>query len=334
MSELTPVEIIPEETGIVSRETLEQFKSLYYLIKSKRDTEIILFSKNKTFRRCDLLQLQEKFKEKLRLHTVLTSIVNVVVSLSNKEFKTFGSWESFVNYDWEIADTTQYISIEWDFNILIPELANQIPQTHTMKVRIGREMRPNEMIQVIFQGGDDTDLEEAASQVVCKIDFVNPTICEELKSMISRWYDSLPENNEDQKIVNIIVRNNQKIYEFIILSFLTSCAIFLNYLAHKVNFNSGDNVQKIFLFSSATIITFYMSYRIGGIFGGRTIRKTVEKFKKNPIFEFTKGDSNKIPEVKKHNGRLIGQLSVDLAISIIANLAAWGIGELIVKLAK
>jgi hypothetical protein len=333
MSDISKIDDL-SETGIVPKDTLEQFKALYYLIKAKRDTEVILFNKNKSFRRCDLLQLHDRVKDKLRLHTVLTNTVCVVVSLSNKEFKTFGTWESFVSYDWEIAESTQYISIEWDFNLLIPELQNQIPQTHTLKIRIGREIRPNEMIQVIFQGGDDTDLEEAASQVVCKIDFVNATICEELKGMMSRWYDGLPINSQEQKVVKFVVKNNQKVREFIILSFLTSCAILLNYIAHKFNFSNGDLVQKIFLFSSITIITFYIFYRSGGLFANRAIGHTVERFKKNPIFEFTNGDNNKITEVAAHNRKLVGKLSIDLVISIIANVIAWGLGELIVKLIK
>ena len=48
------------------------------------------------------------------------------------------------------------------------------------------------MIQVVFQGGDEYELEEAQAQMSCKIDFINAQICNQLKTIVSEWYEALP----------------------------------------------------------------------------------------------------------------------------------------------
>lgn len=49
-----------------------------------------------------------------------------------------------------------------------------------MRVRIGNSLKPSEMIQVVFQGGDEYEFEEAQAQMSCKIDFINTQICNQL----------------------------------------------------------------------------------------------------------------------------------------------------------
>lgn len=78
-----------------------QFKSLYYLIKGKRDTDIKLFTDHKQFSFSDIVELNDKVYRKLKLHELITDIVNVTVGLDNKKIKTFGNWTEFRNTDLE-----------------------------------------------------------------------------------------------------------------------------------------------------------------------------------------------------------------------------------------
>ena len=207
------------EVAIIDESQIKQFQSLYYLIKGKRDTDIKLFTEFKQFSFQDVLELNDKVYKVLELHQLVTDILNVNVGLENKEIKTFGSWNEFKNTDWNISARTKYITIEWDFNLLFQNQFHNVPQTHTMRVRIGNSLKPSEMIQVVFQGGDEYELEEAQAQMSCKIDFINAQICNQLKTIVSEWYEALPKNSDDHKLIKLILKHEVKIQNFIILSF-------------------------------------------------------------------------------------------------------------------
>lgn len=201
-----------QEVAIIDENQIKQFQSLYYLFKGKRDTEIKLFDSYKQFSYQDIIELNDKVYKKLELHEKLTDLVHVTVGLDNNEIRTFGNWYEFTQTDWQISARTKYISLEWDFNIILPNQVHKVPQTHTLRVRIGNNLKPSEMIQVVFQGSEEYELEEVQSQMVCKIDFVNAQICSELKTVVSEWYEALLRNSEDHKLIKSILKHEVKTY--------------------------------------------------------------------------------------------------------------------------
>jgi len=312
---------------------------LYYLIKGKRDTDIKLFTEFKQFSFEDVLELNDKVYKILEVHKLITDIVNVNVGLENKEIKTFGNWNEFKNTDWNISARTKYISIEWDFNLLFQNQFHNVPQTHTMRVRIGNSLKPSEMIQVVFQGGDEYELEEAQAQMSCKIDFINAQICNQLKITVSEWYEALPKNSEEHKLIKFILKHEVKFQNLIVFSFLTSAIILLNYLFsisinNEIEILPKDINQKMFFFITLSIGVFYMFYKFGQLLSNRMMHKQINKLKRNPMFEFTKGDKNRFTEVRKENKQLINGLFVTLLIGLSINGLTALIGfilELILK---
>ena len=326
-------------TEVAAPDQIEQFKSLYYLLKGKRDTDIKLFKDFKQFRYRDIIELNEKVYKKLRLHELITDTNSVVVSLSNKEIKSFGSWHEFVKFDWNIAATTSYITLEWDFNLILPNQTHNIPQTHNLRVRIGNGLRPNEMIQVIFQGDGETDLDEVQSQVVCKIDFVNSQIASELKTIVSDWYDSLPNNSEDHTIIRFLLKNKMSMQYGIIILFLIAGVVITNYISsyylnNLPTTNTNALLQTFFLISSSSFIVLYFFYACGMTFSRRVISKRIDRFERNPMFEFTKGDENKLAQTLKDNTSTIYKLLKDLGLAILINILAFGIGHYFPQIAQ
>ena len=327
------------EVAIIDESQIKQFQSLYYLIKGKRDTDIKLFTEFKQFSFQDVLELNDKVYKVLELHQLVTDILNVNVGLENKEIKTFGSWNEFKNTDWNISARTKYITIEWDFNLLFQNQFHNVPQTHTMRVRIGNSLKPSEMIQVVFQGGDEYELEEAQAQMSCKIDFINAQICNQLKTIVSEWYEALPKNSDDHKLIKLILKHEVKIQNFIILSFITSAIILLNYLFsisvnNDVEILPKDINQKMFFFLTLSIGVFYIFYKSGQLLSNRMMNKQINKLKRNPMFEFTKGDKNRFAEIKTENEKLIKGLFVTILIGLSINGLSALIGyviEIIVK---
>jgi hypothetical protein len=319
---------------VIDENQLTQFKSLYYLIKGKRDTDIKLFTDYKQFAYDCILELNDKVYRKLELHELVTDIVNVTVGLDNKEIKSFGSWSEFKKFDWIISARTKYITIEWDFNLILPNQEHKIPQTHTMRVRIGNNLKPSEMIQFVFQGGDEYELEESQSQMSCKIDFVNSQICNELKSVVSDWYDALPNNSEDHKLIKAILRHEVKLQNFIVLSFITSSIILINYLFsafvnQSVWFLPQNNDHRLFAFLTYSIPIIYIFLKSGQLYSNRMIRKQIRRLRRNPMFEFTKGDKNKFAEVKKENKKHLKELVFTFVLGLGINGISALIGYLI-----
>lgn len=328
-----------DEIVIIDESQIKNFQSLYYLIKGKRDTDIKLFTEFKQFSFQDILELNDKIYKVLELHKLITDIVNVNVGLENKEIKTFGSWNEFKNTDWNISARTKYITMEWDFNLLFQNQFQNVPQTHTMRVRIGNSLRPSEMIQVVFQGGDEYELEEAQSQMSCKIDFINAQICNQLKAIVSEWYDALPKNSEEHKLIKFILKHEVKFQNLIVFSFLTSAIIFLNYLfsismKYEIKILPKDINQKMFFFLTLSIGIFYLFYKSGQLLSSRMMNKQINKLKRNPMFEFTKGDKNRFAEVKADNKRILKGLFFTILIGLSINALSALIGfiiELILK---
>jgi hypothetical protein len=321
---------------LAKQEQLENFKSLYYFFKSKRDTDIKLYNENKQFRKRDISELNNKINEKIRLHRHLTKTTQVTIGLENGHVIPFGTWESFENFDWNCSETTKYLSIEWDFNVLLEnQFFEEIPQTHTLRVRMGNGLKPSEMIQVIFMGGDEHELEEAQSQMVSKIDFVNAQICADFKNIVSEWYKSLPKNSADQWFVPILVKNREKVRQLMTILFLVSgvvlCqGIFNKYFTLKKDLKESKDLLIGFYFALGyTFVLMYFFYIIGKLYSNRIIDKTIERLRRYPMFEFTKGDENNKKETDLKNNKLVKQLILGVVISILANITSFGISELL-----
>lgn len=325
--------------AVIDEVQIKQFQSLYYLIKGKRDTDIKLFTEIKQFSFQDILELNQKVYKVLELYTKVTDIINVTIGFEDKEIKTFGNWNQFKNTDWNISSRTKYITIEWDFNLILQNQFHQVPQTHTMRIRIGNNLKPSEMIQVVFQGDDEYELEEAQSLMSCKIDFINAQICNHLKTTVEEWYKSLRTNSEDHKLIKLILKYDNLITSFVTLSFITSSVILLNYLykisvQYNVSFLPTDTNQKMFLFLTGSIAVFYLFYKLGSHFSARMMRKQIGKLRRNPIFEITKGDKNRFLEINKENSKYIKGLVWTIILGLATNGLSAIIGSIFEYFAK
>lgn len=326
MTEIIHQENSKQIIALEKQSLLENFKSLYYLFKSKRDTDIKLHNEYKQFRKRDITELNSKIDEKIRLHRYLTKTTQVTIGLENGHVIPFGTWESFESFDWNRSETTKYLSIEWDFNILINNpFHEEIPQTHTLRIRMGNGLKPSELIQVFFLGGDEHELEEVQSQMVSKIDFVNAQICADFNNIVSEWYKALPKNSKDQWFVPILANNKEKVRQLITILFLVAgvvlCqGIFNNLYTLKIDGSEAKVILTKYYFAQGyTIVIMYLFYIIGKFYSNRIIDRTIERLRRYPMFEFTKGDENKKEETDSKNKKLIKKLIYGIVISVAAN---------------
>lgn len=316
---------------ILYNQTLEQFKSLFYLVKGKRDTQIKLYFDDKTFSRNCLIELNEKVQEKLSIHSVSNKLTNISINLSGNHIKSYGNWQEFLNEKWDTSNRTENITINWDFEMELPNRVHTLPQTHSLKVRLGSELKPNEIFHIMMVGSDEFELEESQAQMVAKVDFVNNTIATELLAIVNDWYNALPQKDEENYVNKFLNKHSSKfmiITEIFII--LAGLSLFFPIAKHLLiisnsKLTNSDYLTINFYLVAGVFIMFTIFSRLGGYYS-RKIHRTIDKLQGTPIFEFTKGDENELSKINKKNKSLRNEIYKKLIISILSSGILYGIG--------
>lgn len=300
---------------------LETFKSMYYILKAKRDTDIKLYDDDKSFTFDDFKELNRKIYTKLNNHIYATDMVNIVVGMKNKESISFGNWAQFCDYDWNTSQVVKYIALEWTFQINLPE--KPVPQEHSIRIKIGNDLTPNEVISLLFANGNDIDIEEAQAQMACKIDFVNPQFCSELFSVVTEWYNALPINGS---------RGRHRMYKWlaghdnIITTLIQSLLLLAGILCINVCYAIlGDHLtqmpnglQNIRVLSGGFLLL-YIFYTIGKFLARHAFNK-LAKLQRPQTIEITKGDKNAHSKIINRNKKLLYGIIKDFAIALVVNI--------------
>ena len=334
---MTP-ELLPNQQDANSvslyNQTLEQFKSLFYLVKGKRDTQIKLYSDNKSFSRASLIELNEKIQNKLLLHSVTNKLITISVILSNNHIKSFGNWQEFLNELWDTSEKTESVTITWDFEMVLPNRGHTLPQTHSLKVRFGRELKPNEILHIMMVGGDEFELEESQAQMVAKVDFVNATIATELLQKVNDWYKALPLKEAENSANQLLNKHSRKlmlITEILIilagLSLFFPIAQYLLLTADSISTNT-QYLKFNFYLVAGVFISFTIFTRIGSYYSHK-LDNSIDRLQGTPLFEFTSGDKNELTRILKKNKGLRSEIYMKLFISLISSSILYAVGYLI-----
>ena len=318
--------ITQEDINSVPTLRMEEYQAFYHWLNAKPDSEIKIFPNNRRFKFDDIKELNGKIAEKLKLHKIVSNSSSITLFLSNRRVLEFGSWDKFINHDFAISAETKAISIIWDFYIQLESY--KLPQRHTIKLRIGSHLKPGEFIQLLWQGDDELAIEEAASHVVCKVDFINPVICNELFGIVSEWHEALTKNIYQNKNHNVLKRHHAKIESSLVVLFLVAgtfvIAPILNLINAKYHFITADtfHISPIIIGLSAWAIAMYVFYIMGRFYSDRT-SKLIDNISPLYYFEVTKGDRNKIEESKADNKKIVGKIIKEFSIALVIDIIAF-----------
>lgn len=296
---------------------LDTFKSVYYLLNAKPDTDIKVFWDDKKICFRDILDLNYKVQEKIRNHQMVTNITKVTVVLSNNRVQEFTTWAEFERYDWDIPAHTQTITVFWEMNFLLPH--HTLPQPHSMQLRLGSSVKPQEMFHLLISK-ESYEIKESFANAVCKIDFINSVICNELFVIVGEWHKCLPNLETYNKFQKLLFRHPSRIEEFIKLSFLFSSVFILLSVTHYFAANvqiistSVEFYEKSYKWVGFSFLFVYTLYMVGKVFA-LWVLKTMKKLNNYPIFGFTKGDKNKLDSLREKNNKLLGEIFFKLSVS-------------------
>ena len=270
---------------------LSNANALLSLLHGKSDSICRLFNREILVSKKDLSSLNDSMVDKLSLHNVQAITTSIDITFSSKRILTFKSWEEFIRFDFNTINSyTKSIFIQWDFLALINNY--EVPQRHTVSVRISSTPNPSDFFKILLSGGFDENhnLDIQSSTMICKVDFVNNTLAEELVNVAEHW-NSLCECATSKKgpvrqflylhknvlanitevctslclalllaiVAKIYIQNNSLIIsnEFLLYSLviIVSLSSLIKKLAHasgQITYNSFGNLMDTHIFSIST----------------------------------------------------------------------------------
>ncbi len=321
-------ELVPTSNQNLPAEfNLETFKSLYYWINARPDTHVKLYEDEKIVSLEDILRLNDKIQKKIENHDIFTNITSITLSFDDGEIQSFNAWQAFKEYQWTIPSKTESISLLWDISVKLPNY--QLAQKHTLKVRIGSSLRPNELFHIMTNSDDILEINETVSFIVCKVDFINVVLSKELIFNVTEWYKTLKPVEQESKILKFVSKQNQNIARagHYLTTFIGLCLL---YLAFRIHFHyiEFDNYspKQIYLDAFLWLLLIFSVYFVfnllGSIFGQKIYTK-INSYKSRHCFHVTTGDQNEQAKIEAKNRKISSNLFWNFLIRIIISISTF-----------
>lgn len=290
---------------------LSDLKSLFYQLNAKPDTEIRLLPRGKTIELSDIRSINEQVGDKIRNYDVIAQISSITFILSNRKIKDFSTWAEFEREKWDtINERVESLSITWDMQLKLPMY--ELPQRHSLKLRIGNAVPLKDMFQIAITSDDLSELLEAGSHGICKVDFVNSIIAAELLNIISNWHEGLDDLPEPAVIQRFFRKQGNLMSEIIKylfpVLFLIIASLYSDYLNPMLGIGSEISMNHIQKISILLAVLFSSGIIIGGKVE-RSIDIKISKFESFPSFLITRGDEKAKNEFEKNNDKLAKQIT-------------------------
>ena len=303
--------------------SLEDFKALYYFMNAKPDTQIRLMQGKRIVDIAEIRKVNELIINKLVNHNVNGSITSINIVIGKSEIRDYSSWSEFERENWStINGQTRSIMINWDLLIKLPQY--EIPQRHTLKLRIGHGIPPRDMLHLVISSDDPSELMEAASDAVCKIDFINQVLAAELLAIMTNWYEGLHEIPKAKGIQNFLSKYQEItigiVHNFTPVVILFIFVFYANFFCEKYHVNnvlSLSNINWIFLFF---ITMFYLSSMVAKVLA-RWLYNKIDSYREHSQFVITKGDEKAQATIKSENSNLTNEILLKICLALIGAAA-------------
>jgi hypothetical protein len=303
--------IIPNQNGMITPYSLDELKAFFYLYNSKPDTEIRFLKGGKIVELSDITSVEEQVAAKLGNHDIIGQTVSINLFLSNKRVKEFATWAEFERTKWNtVNEKIEAININWNILIKLPQ--HQSPQTHSIKLRIGNAIPPKDIIQLFLTSDDVSELMEAASSGICKVDFINTIVANELLFIVSEWYKGLKEEPETD-VIQKFLKNNGKTASQLIRFLLPLLLLIIACSYTKYLYPIVGIAEELSIYSIQSSIVCLLTIFVIGYFSGSIVEKSIDRqidrLEDYPRFLITKGDQNAVEEFDRKNKKITSQIT-------------------------
>ncbi|KAB7702107.1 hypothetical protein GBN33_03130 [Plesiomonas shigelloides] len=315
--------------GLVATLPKEHLKSLFYLFAGKPDSRIKVFEKSIFLCVEDVIELNACITRKLQTNRVEGQITTVTISYKGSETQEFGTWDEFINHHWQESDCVEEVVVKWDFMLKLD--GYEIPQRHTLLVRVSADIKPGKYLQMIASGNSDEfdQFDVLTAPAFCRVDFINSQISKELINQVSDWFASRREpalipdkyywfKQRRQGVAEVIHNLFPLMYSILWITAL----LWIN----KNEYSGKISMEylSIWIFSGFLFLTY--SNRLGLNCAKKTFASLKALDGHKVAFEFTSGDKKKNAELLQRNKaqgwKFVKEVSLSMILNIIAGLIA------------
>lgn len=322
-------ESVKKGDGIVAKLPREQLKSLFYLFAGKPDSRIKVFHKPVFIERNDIVELNDCITRKLKTHNIDSQITSLTIGYIGSDIQEYGTWEEFTLHHWQDPECIEELVIKWDFMVSLESY--EIPQRHTLMVRISSDMKPGKFFQMMVSGNsDDFDkVDVLSAPAFCRVDFINAQISKELINEVSDWFKGRKQPVLIPSAYYWFKKRRQGIAELLHYSALLMygfvwVAAFLWVGTNSYEVEMPMQHIAIWLFVGVTVLT--PIHKVGHILASRIYAALDELEGSKVVFELTSGDKKKNSELidtnKQQGKKFIRESIWSLALNIAAGLIA------------
>lgn len=310
---------------VKEKNQLADKKSMLYEIFNKRDSLTKVYNKCAVISLNDIYDLKDRVLEKLSIHQN-QNVTSVSVGLSGGKNLNFGVWKEFELHEWRENQYIKHINIVFESLIQIP--GQELPEKHTLVVKLTSGINPGELLNLIFTGKieDVDEFEINAATIVARVDFINQVLGDELISIVDNWVKSLSAES---------LKNNKYILFF--RKFRKYVAYFINYvpvyMISIVAILYMDKIHEIIIKDDVSlgnvkfIIILYLAfYTLNAFFkflAKYTFNK-LEDYRMPFVFDITRGDKKEKNKIINENraGGIKGLISIifNILINIICGI--------------
>lgn len=317
------VEVNPQNA--ISKFNINNVNALLALLHGKNDSICKLFNKEIKVDITNLKQLNKMIYDKLETHNVDAITTNVDITFLSKQILHFKSWHEFENYDFNaVNSSTKSIFIQWDFFVTVD--GYDIPQRHTVNIRIASSPQPSDMFKVLLSGGFDEshDIDIQGSTMICKVDFINNTLAEELVNIAAKWNDLCEcAVHEKGKVLQFLYLNRSKIANIAEIStilLICSTIALLTKLTGVFSF-SANNITVFWFLMLFSLPLFCAIKDVSRLFGKHIFNRLGEVMQIH-IFNISHGDVKSNERIKKDSNckKECFLFIIDLLLSIIISI--------------
>lgn len=318
-----------DSKALVARLPKDQLKSLFYLFAGKPDSRIKVFEKPIFLDVNDVIELNDSITRKLDIHNIEGQITTVTVGYKGSDLQEFGTWEEFTSHHWQEPECVEEVVLKWDFMVKLE--AYEVPQRHTLLVRIASDMKPGKFLQMMASGNsDDFDqFDVLTAPAFCRVDFINAQISKELINQVSEWIEARRKPALIPDSYYWFKKNRQKVAEFIHHLFpLMFCVVWISgyvwAIENKLEGEASIEFSSIWIFLG--LYLFAPAGKIGHTFAKRVFSSLKSLDGNKVSFEFTSGDKKKNSELvdknRKQGRKFLRKSLLSLALNVVAGLIA------------
>lgn len=315
--------------GVVAKLPKEQLKSLFYLFAGKPDSRVKVYHKPLFLEVSDIIELNDCITRKLQTHNINAQITSLNIGYKDSDIQEFGSWAEFQGHHWQTSDCVEEVVIKWDFMVDIKGF--NVPQRHTLLVRVSSDMKPGKFMQMMASGNsDDFDqIDMLTAPAFCRVDFINAQISKELINEVTDWVKGRKEPALITDLYYWFKKRRQALAEFTHHSMVFMYALLWvsSFLWVNTNYYNGEmSLKLIAVWLFLGLYSFTPIGKVAHSLASRVYMAIDRVSGRKVVFQFTSGDKKLNAESMNENKRLgksfLIQTSISLALNVIAGIAA------------